>query len=316
LNLPTLNIDANMAISFIRDYSKSSNNADTPLAPTERTSMSLSRQESEKGQGRRRKRAYKWYKHYAKPTKASMCSIVDFYANDSDITREDVDLLPWNLEETEVIKKAMKSLKKDKTEKKDKKKLKKDKKEKERYDGREDTALVKSNGYNRRPTLLQGQMGDSLTSLDISLNGSSSRSLNASSSSWNEDHTQDRRVRADPLLTRKVEEEHKRRREVRRLERETAKKKSMPEVDTQDKRKAAATTGSITDDRRERAFLWYARMATPTRTEFKRRVAAVESSSSLDITPEDIDLLPWNETGRVVNIAKMNAIIRARIQRQ
>ena len=90
----------------------------------------------------------------------------------------------------------------------------------------------------------------------------------------------------------------------------------MPDVDTQDKRKADATAGSIMEDRRERAFIWYARMATPTRTEFKRRVAAVDSSSSIDITPEDIDLLPWNETGRVVNIAKMNSIIRARIQKQ
>jgi hypothetical protein len=292
-----------MAISSIRDYSKSSKSTfvatDTPLAPTERTCMPLSRQESEKDQGRRRKKAYKWYKHYAKPTKASMCSIVDYYANDSDITREDVDLLPWNLEETEVIKKAMKSLKKDK-----------------RYDGRDDTAFVKSNGYNRRPTLLQGQMGDSLTSLDISLNGSSSSSLDTSSSSWNQDHTQDCRVRADHPLTIKVEEEHKRRREERRREREAVKKNSMPELDTQDKRNVDATAGSIMDDRRERAFRWYARMATPTRTEFKRRVAAVESSSSIDITPEDIDLLPWNETGRVVNIAKMNAISRARILKQ
>jgi hypothetical protein len=297
-----------MAISFITDYSKSSESTlpatDTPLSPTERTSIPLGRQESEKEQGCRRKKAYKWYKHYAKPTKASMCSIVDYYANDSDITRQDVDLLPWNLEETKVIKEAMKSPKKD-TEKKDKK-------EKERYNGREDTAFVKSNGYNRRPTLLQGQMGDSLTSLDISLNGSSSSSLDASSGSWNQDHTQDRLVSANHLLTIKVEEEHKRRREERRREREAAKKESMPEVNMQDKR----TADDIKDYRRERAFLWYARMATPTRTEFKRRVAAVQSSSSLDITPEDVDLLPWNETGRVVNVAKMNAIIRARILKQ
>jgi hypothetical protein len=37
---------------------------------------------------------------------------------------------------------------------------------------------------------------------------------------------------------------------------------------------------------------------------------------SIDITPEDVDLLPWNLTGRVVNIAKMNAIIRASILKQ
>jgi hypothetical protein len=84
----------------------------------------------------------------------------------------------------------------------------------------------------------------------------------------------------------------------------------------QDKTKADATADSIIGNRRERAFVWYARMATPTRAEFKRRVAVVDSSSSIDITPEDIDFLPWNETGRVVNVAKMNTIIRARIQKQ
>jgi hypothetical protein len=71
--------------------------------------------------------------------------------------------------------------------------------------------------------------------------------------------------------------------------------------------------GRVKDDRLERAFAWYARMSTPTRTEFKRRVEAMETSSSLDVTPEDVDLLPSNESGRVVNIAKMNAIVRARI---
>jgi hypothetical protein len=319
----------NTAFSFTWDCSKSSEStlaaADTPLAPTaERTSssMPLSQQErSEKDQSRRRKKAYKWYKHYAKPTKASMCSIVDYYANDSAITRDDVDLLPWNLEETKVTKEAMKSLKKDNTEKKGKKDKKKDKKDKGRYDGREDTAVVKSNGYhNRRPTLLKGQMGDSMTSLDISLNSSvssdldaSSCSLDTSSSSLNMDHTSD----ADNLLTIKVVEAHERRREEHRRKREATKKTSMPELDKKDKIKSCyATADSMKDDRRERAFTWYAHMATPTRAEFKRMVADLESLSSIEITLEDIDLLPWNETGRVVNVAKMNAITMARIMKQ
>jgi hypothetical protein len=93
--------------------------------------MPIGRQESEADRDRRRKKAYKWYKHYAKLTKASMRSIVDYYTHhsDTDIARKDVDLLPWNLEETEVIKEAMKSQKKTKTQKIDKKK---DKKEKEK----------------------------------------------------------------------------------------------------------------------------------------------------------------------------------------
>jgi outer membrane biosynthesis protein TonB len=94
-------------------------------------STPLSRQESEKDQAHRRKLVYKWYKHYAKPTRANMYSIVDFYANldyydneDSDITRQDVDLLPWNIEETEVTKEAMKSKKKNKKKKENKKEKK------------------------------------------------------------------------------------------------------------------------------------------------------------------------------------------------
>jgi hypothetical protein len=271
--------------------------------------MPIGRQESEADRDRRRKKAYKWYKHYAKLTKASMRSIVDYYTHhsDTDIARKDVDLLPWNLEETEVIKEAMKSQKKTKTQKIDKKKDKKEK-EKKRY-GREDTAFAKSNCCNKRPTLLKEQMGDSLTSLDVSQDESSggldasSSSLDATSSSWNQDHTQYHRVSAEQIRT--ITEEHTRRREERRRKREATKKMT-------DKRTADE------DNRRHRAFLWYARMDSPARTEFKRKVAAAESSSSsssssMDITPEGIDLLPWNLTGRLVKISKMNDITRASI---
>jgi hypothetical protein len=272
-----------------------------------------------------------------------MCSIVDNYAHGTEIARQDVDLLPWTLEETEVditrqdedllpwqdtevIKEAMRSPKKTKTEKKDKKKDKKYK----RKDKKEEAASAKSNGYNKRPTLLKGQM-DSLTSLDSSGNDSSG-SLDASSSSLNQDNTQHHHESADHLLMIKVEiarnrrreerhllrikvkNEHKRRREERRRKREVANKKSMPEVDMQDKRTADdRTLRNMKADRLERAFLWYTRMATPTRTEFKRKVAAEES---IDITPEDVDLLPWNLTGRFVNIATINAILRVSILEQ
>jgi hypothetical protein len=61
------------------------------------------RRREKKDQNRRRNEVYKWYKHYAKPTKENMCQIVDSM-NDTDIAREDVDLLPWNLKETRVVK--------------------------------------------------------------------------------------------------------------------------------------------------------------------------------------------------------------------
>jgi hypothetical protein len=325
----------NMEISFITDCSKSSESTltttDTPLPSTELTSMPLlGLQESEKDQYRRQRKAYKWYKHYAKPTKDNMCSIVDYYTNDIGITRQDVDLLPWNLEETEVIRKVMKALKKRmKTEKRDKKKEKRDKKkekedkkkEKEdkttekkekKHGGREATASTKSNGDNKRPTLLKGQMGDSSMTLDFSLTGSSG-SLDASSSAWDQDYIQDHRI-SRQLLRIKVEEEHTRKREERRLKREAA-KKSIPEVDAQDKKTAEDTRSKIKEarrnDRLERAFLWYTRMGPPNRAEFKRQIA----SQKVDITPEDVDLLTWNENEtRVVNITIMNTLSMTRRQ--
>jgi sRNA-binding protein len=297
--------------------------------------MLLGLQESEKDQDHRRMKTYKWYKHYAKPTKESMCSIVEYYANNIDITRQDVDLLPWNLEETAVFKKVMKALKtrmkrekKDKKqEKKDKKQEKKDKKKKDKKHKKKDqeekekerdvgegTASPKSNGYSKCPTLLKGEMSDSSTSLGFSLNGSSG-SLDAGSCSWNQDHTQDHHI-SRQLLRIKVEEEHKRKREERRLKREAA-KKNVLEVDAQAKNTAEDTRSIIKEahrnDRLERAFLWYTRMGTPTRAEYKRHIA----SQKVDITPEDVNLLTWNENGTgVVNITTMNAMVMTRMLKQ
>jgi hypothetical protein len=63
------------------------------------------------------KNAYKWYKLYAKPTRETLYRIAQ-YAKGPDFTRKDVDLLPWNVEETEVAEEAMKSPKKKRRRKK------------------------------------------------------------------------------------------------------------------------------------------------------------------------------------------------------
>jgi hypothetical protein len=261
-------------------------------------------------QGHRQKKAYKWYKQIAKPSRATMYSLVDYFGDSIDITRQDVDLLPWNFDETQVIKEAMKAPKKTekkdkKTEKKDKKKCKKDKER----DGREDTAFAKSN----RPTFLKGQIGDDLTSLD----SGGLDTTDTSSSIWDQEHAQDYRVDAE-LLRTKITDEHNRKREERRLKREET-KKSMPEVEVEDEITAEDLARKIEKDRRderlERAFLWYTRMGSPSRQEFELRLLTQEL---MDITPEDVDLFPWNETGtRVMNIATMNAMItRTRLLRQ
>jgi hypothetical protein len=266
--------------------------------------------------GRRRKKAYEVYKHYAKPTRASMCRIIDSHAEDAGITRQDVDLLPWNPENTEVIKEAMKSLKKKekKKEKEGKKhKKKKEKKNEKELDGTEKTAFAK----------LKGKMGYVSTSLDSSWNAISA-SLDGSSTSifWDQDNTQDRNENAGQLQTITVEEQHNRKREERRRKREEEKKKHFSEVDEQEriaaeerKREDARNKKmqARQDDRLERTFLWYTRMAQPTRAEFEQQIAI----QNIEITLEDVDLLAWNESGtRVKNLATMNAmLVRTRIQK-
>jgi hypothetical protein len=138
----------------------------------------------DKDQYRRMRNAYNWYKLLAQPTRATMCRILD-YTKGADFTRQGVDLLPWIIEESKVSEEAMKSLKKEKKEvsgKPGKSSL---------LDGGEDTVktldfAAKSNGYHTRQALLKEELGDSLTSLETSLN-SSSGYLDASFSNWDQD---------------------------------------------------------------------------------------------------------------------------------
>jgi hypothetical protein len=233
-----------MAISFITDYSKSSVSTDTPLPSNKVASTPLARQQNEKDPPNRlQKKAYKSYKHSSKPTKATMCSIVD-YTKDTD---KEVMKSPKTTEQ--------KGKKTETTEKKKEKKV-------DKHFGVEDT--------------------------------------------------QDDRVRDDHLLTIKFVDEHKGRREETRLKRE-AEKKNMPEVDTQLIRTTDDRPCKHKDTRRQRAFLWYTRLDMPTRRHFKRKVTAAES---INVTTRDIDLLPWSLTGRVVNMEKMKAMVRASRSKQ
>jgi hypothetical protein len=53
----------------------------------------------------------------------------------------------------------------------------------------------------------------------------------------------------------------------------------------------------------ERAYSWYSRMAMPTREKMKQRVEYMPASSG--VTPDDVDLLPWNARGTFVSVAAM-----------
>jgi hypothetical protein len=84
-------------------------------------------------------------------------------------------------------------------------------------------------------------MGDSYTSLDLDFSQNSSGSLEASSSNWDQDHTQEHRVSAEKLRTIEVEVEPELKRGERRLRREAAKKR-VAEVDVQQK---SSSSGSL-----------------------------------------------------------------------
>jgi hypothetical protein len=220
-------------------------------------------------------------------------------------------LLKTQLEEIQKEKKRQVEAIYDESSKKMDKKEKKDKTKKDKK------AMERSAREDKLPQL---QEEGSMTSLDFSHNGSSC-SLDAGSGSCCQDYTRYEcknlaqyyisslvwAKQAEQLRMMKVEEEHTRKREERRRKREESEKMSMS--DAEDTR--GVIIEAHRDDRLKCAFLWYTRMAGPSRKEFKRQIA---TQVSMDITAEDVDLLTWNKTGtRVVNISSTNTIIRTRM---
>jgi len=63
------------------------------------------------------------------------------------------------------------------------------------------------------------------------------------------------------------------------------------------------------DARRERAYTWYTRMGMPTKEAMKERLEMMPSSSG--ITTEDVDLMPWNASEKMVNVGKMQRFLNA-----
>jgi hypothetical protein len=73
----------------------------------------------------------------------------------------------------------------------------------------------------------------------------------------------------------------------------------------------AGPTLDMSDDaRRERCYSWYTRMAMPSREDMKTRLKDMPSSTT-GVTPDDVDLLPWNDKGSIVNVGKMQRFINA-----
>jgi hypothetical protein len=335
------------------DFSESASEMDpTTITVASMTFPSLfpGKHASEKDQDQRRKKCYKWYKLLAKPTRETMCRIVE-YTRGSDFTLQDVDLLRWNYDETAVVKKTKRRKRPDKHEEKGSQNekyvdfevdfpdnLDSDNKDSHHLDETFHTCYEDGSRYESEKGKSEGEdldrrEIDRLEGLLLRTN-----KVEEEHKRTKEERLRKREAAAAAEKYNIAEEEHKRKRKARLRKREAAAaaavEKNISGEDAEETRAGAgnkeaaksktmhgqdteATAPGIDnseDARRLRAFRWYSQMCT-TRTDFKRRVAALESKESMDITSDDIDLLPWNESGSVVNIAKMNALTRASLMK-
>jgi hypothetical protein len=63
----------------------------------------------------------------------------------------------------------------------------------------------------------------------------------------------------------------------------------------------------VDDELRRKCYMWYARMGQPTREVMKRRVAKMDKTC--DITPDDVDALPWICNGQMISASAMSKLI-------
>jgi hypothetical protein len=108
----------------------------------------------------------------------------------------------------------------------------------------------------------------------------------------------------------KIQEERRLRQESIRSriaaeEAEAKRKKKEKEEEERKKKEKSLSKSSTEQARVERAYGWYSKLGLPSRETFKKKIKLI---ASIDITAEDIDLLPWNGSGTLVNVAKLNTM--------
>lgn len=83
-----------------------------------------------------------------------------------------------------------------------------------------------------------------------------------------------------------------------RIEKENAEKEKKKKTNEMDMSETA---------RRERVYMWYTRTAMPNKKLLTDKIKKLPADAGVSV--EDIDLLPWDERGMRVNIAKMNQVM-------
>lgn len=119
----------------------------------------------------------------------------------------------------------------------------------------------------------------------------------------------ERKVTATTMLQNKREMRMNKVRE--RIQKKEEEKEHEEDKKLEQKMKQVLDTSAAFDmsesARRDRAYKWYTRMGQPARDAMKERVETMPVSSGISV--DDVDLLPWNASGKHVNIAKMQRYI-------
>lgn len=95
-----------------------------------------------------------------------------------------------------------------------------------------------------------------------------------------------------------------------------AKEKEEEERNKQEEAKRQAGLAMSEEGRRERAYEWYLRSGMLNRTELKKRIAHASKTgegASMQLNAEDIDLLPWNFNGTMINVSRLMSMKKATI---
>ena len=126
----------------------------------------------------------------------------------------------------------------------------------------------------------------------------------------------DEKRRSSTSRNSKTRKEQKDKFERKNLEREMRLAKARERIEKKKEEEAKKQEQKLMDEKNnagkldmskaarvERAYSWYTRMAMPTREKMKERVEFMPASSG--VTPDDVDLLPWNARGTFVSVAAM-----------
>lgn len=114
---------------------------------------------------------------------------------------------------------------------------------------------------------------------------------------------QKRKAQKDQYERKNIEREMRLAKARERIEKKKEEEAKKQEQKIIEERNNAGKLDMSKAARVERAYSWYTRMAMPTREKMKQRVEFMPASSG--VTPDDVDLLPWNARGTFVSVAAM-----------